>query len=168
MYEEFLRLGQAVERAFARLAVARGYAVRVAPRRADCNEHWDLALRRDDALAELRVDVKGRKRLQRGGELQDEWHWVELHGVRPHDAGWLYGGRAELITFETQRDFVLVERERLMDIVEALVPPSSPHVGYAPSAKYRLYSRADRADLLTLIETTHLRAAAWAVWPKHE
>jgi hypothetical protein len=163
---EFLRVGKLVEHACAQLAAARGYTVRAATPRQDIHEHWDLAMRRAGAAGadELRVEVKGLKAPQRGAAKQDQWHWIELRGVK--DAGWLYGGLAHLVAFETLDAFVLVNRERLIDLVEALVPPTSPHVGVALGAKYRLYTRERRNDLLTLIETQHLRDAAWEIWPK--
>ena len=164
MYKNFLRSGQVIEQAFARLAEARGYRVRAASFQADCNEHWDVEI--SNSEHSKKVDVKGMKRLERSGSLQDQWHWIELHSVRPRDPGWLYGGKSDLIAFETKADFVLADRFELMDLVERLVPPSSARVGYAPSSKYKLYSRDGRPDLLTLIETDKIREIAWQVWNK--
>lgn len=162
--EGFLRRGQRVEKAFAELAVRHGCSVRFATRMQDIDEHWDLAIA--DSEGEVLVDVKGMKSLERGSPSQDKWHWIELHGVRRTDPGWLYGGKADLIAFETEGDFVMIERERLIDLVERLVAKDTPRVGLALSAAYRLYSRPDRDDLMTLIETKHIREQAYAIWAK--
>lgn len=164
MYKSFFKTGQVVEQAFARLAVARGYQVRAATFQADCNEHWDLEISSRDHVK--KIDVKGMKRLERSASLQDKWHWIELHGVRERDPGWLYGGTSDLIAFETQADFVLADRFDLMDLVERLVPTNSPRVGLASNSKYKLYGRDGRHDLLTLIETDRIREIAWQVWNK--
>ena len=128
------------------------------------NEHWDVRIVNHES--NLCVDVKSRKKISRAASTaQDTWVWIELHSVRPDDAGWLYG-YADLVAFERLHDFVLVERERLIRLVEELVPPTAPFASYAAAARYKLYGREGRSDILTQIEMRHIEVIAWAIWNK--
>ncbi|MDH7489481.1 MAG: hypothetical protein QHH80_08225 [Anaerolineae bacterium] len=62
----------------------------------DINAHWDMVI--SYGVKTFKVDVKAMKRISRGDQAkQDAYHWVELHGVRANDEGWLFGGQADLI-----------------------------------------------------------------------
>jgi hypothetical protein len=107
------------------------------------------------------------KRISRqDADVQDTWHWIELHGVRAKDPGWLYGGKADLLAFERRASFLLVRRTRLMELVEELV--DFDHVVETPlDAKYAIYSRARRSDeRLTMIETARMEPIKWDEWAK--
>jgi hypothetical protein len=165
MQQGFLEAGQAVERNLARVAQRQGWVTVEATKQQDMREHWDVCL--VSPTERLRVDVKARKKESRSNSTtQDQWVWLELHGVNPGNAGWLYGGLAELIAFERTDDFVLVERKRLIRRVEELVPRDSKWVDWASDAKYKLYGRKDRADIITMIEMHHLVEIAWDIWQK--
>ncbi|MRJ02489.1 MAG: hypothetical protein GXO19_05940 [Epsilonproteobacteria bacterium] len=144
--------------ALLRSILERRYEVISATPWEDIYEHWDLYL----PLPNIRIDVKAMKKIERSDpEPQDRWHWIELHGVRPWDRGWLYGGRADYIAFETVRTFLLVPRRALQRLVEEVVERdilvSSP-----TEAFYRVYKRPNRPDRITLIETELLRSIAIA------
>ncbi len=100
------------------------------------------------------VDVKRMKRLSRRGEQQNKYTCLELHGAHPNNQGWLYGGRADLIAFEQEQSYLLVWRERLIDVVEFRV--SLERVGNSSQAIYKTYSRRDN-ERITWIETSLLR-----------
>jgi hypothetical protein len=101
--------GLRAEERFAALARARGYHLTPASSAQNIHEHWDWLMVRDEER--LRVDVKAQKRLSRqDAGVQDAWVWVELHGVRPYDRGWLYDGQADLLVFEQRASFLLVVR----------------------------------------------------------
>ena len=162
--------GKRAEHLFSRVAQTNGWHVTAAHRHNDINEHWDCRIEREQCderhgAERYRVDVKAMKRQSRSdAEPQDSWTWLELHGVRKNDQGWLYGGHAELIAFETRNSFVLVERIALMDLVESLVDPRSERVHRAYEAKYRLYSRPNRHDIITMVEMDKIRPVAWDEW----
>jgi len=126
----------------------------------DSHQHWDVLLKND-----CKVDVKAMKRIQRADEsVQDEWTWVELHGVRPHDRGWLYG-QSKIIAFETNDSFLLVKREDLISLVHKYVNFDTK-VNYAREAKYKVYQRKGRADEITMIETEKLKEILYKEWKK--
>lgn len=164
MYKSFVQAGKQTEKQFAEIATRRGWLCEFASHRADCNEHWDVKITREP-LSFL-VDVKGRKRIGRSGQLQDEWIWLELHGVREKDMGWLYGGCADLIAFEMPDSFMLVDRDRLIDLVEELVPPTAERVEISDQAKYKIYQRYGRRDLITMIESVKIQPIAFQIWSK--
>jgi hypothetical protein len=107
------------------------------------------------------------KRIQRSDDdVQDQWTWVELHGVRPHDKGWLHG-EAKLIAFETKNVFLIVKRLDLITLVHKYVNFDLT-VNYAREAQYKVYQRKDRADQITLIETDKLKEILYAKWEKFD
>ena len=106
------------------------------------------------------------KRLsRRDSSVQDEWIWIELHGVREHGRGWLYDGKAELMAFEKKGSFVVVRRDDLIKLVEQLVDVNTT-AHSARAARYKVYSRPGRPDRITMIETKKLAGISWDEWPK--
>jgi hypothetical protein len=115
---------------------------------------------------QYKVDVKSMKRLSRyDAKAQDEWVWIELHGVRANDAGWLYGGKADLIAFEKQHSFIIVMRTRLASLIPELVNMNTL-VRSPREAKYQVYNRPGRPDRITLIQTEKLHNIKWDEWAK--
>jgi len=105
------------------------------------------------------------KRIQRSDDnVQDEWTWVELHGVRPKDDGWLHG-EAKLIAFEIRDSFLIVKRLDLIDLVHRYVNFDLT-ANYAREAQYKEYQRKGRADKITLIETEKLKEILYKEWKK--
>jgi hypothetical protein len=154
--------GLRAEEQFAALARARGYHLTPASSAQNIHEHWDWLMVRDEER--LRVDVKAQKRLSRqDAGVQDTWVWVELHGVRPYDRGWLYDGQADLLAFEQRASFLLVVRLTLVDLVARLVDLTR-RVAVPAQATYAVYQRSGRPDALTLIEVARVREVAWDEW----
>ncbi len=159
-----LEIGQRAEDVFARIAIQKGWKVTAASNYANINDHWDLLIKR--GTEGYKVDVKGMKRLsRRDSNVQDEWIWIELHGVREHDRGWLYDGKAELMAFETKGSFAIVKRDDLIKLVEQVVDLNTT-VHSARAARYKVYSRPGRPDRITMIETEKLKSIEWDEWPK--
>jgi len=157
------RQGMRAETLFVELAKARGWRVQHASAQQDMHQHWDFEIARDEVR--MRLDVKAMKRQARGdARVQDTWTWLELRGVNVGNSGWLYGGQSDLIAFQTCTDFLLVRRLALIDLVEKLVDPELPRVQYAREAHYRVYSRAGRHDLITMVETERVREISEEVW----
>ncbi len=158
-----LELGQASENSFERVAGVHGWSVQPARGRHNIDEHWDYDI--SNGAQRFKVDVKAMKRLHRGdARVQDEWAWIELHGVREYDRGWLLDGKAELIAFERQRSFLLVERLKLIELVKRVVQRT--YVSSPNDAQYKVYSRRGRNDKLTLVEFKIIERMKWQLWLK--
>ena len=71
------------------------------------------------------------------------------------NAGWLYG-EADRIAFETQDNFIVVDRSSLIDYVENAVDMGKS-VKYSSQARYKTYRRAGRNDLLTMVELSEIK-----------
>jgi site-specific DNA-methyltransferase (adenine-specific) len=159
-----LEIGQKAEDVLGRIAAQRGWKVTVASNYANINDHWDLLI--EKGVERYRVDVKGMKRLsRRDSSVQDKWIWIELHGVRETDRGWLYDGKAELIAFEKEGAFLIVRRDDLIKLVGQLVDMNTT-VHSAKAAGYKVYSRPGRPDKITMVETEKLKSIEWDEWPK--
>jgi hypothetical protein len=161
-----------VQDEFAWLAERRGWTVTRASGAQDRGEHWDVCIQRGGQS--YRVDVKARSKIQRRDPLpQDTWHWVELRGIV--DDGWLFGGKADLIAFQTSDSFVLVPRGDLALHVRYHVDPEDAVADPRRSA-YRVYHRRDTGEstrpratgadrgVLTLIPMGRLRRLAYDEW----
>ncbi|MEW5718424.1 MAG: hypothetical protein AB1817_07360 [Chloroflexota bacterium] len=159
-----LERGESAEQQFARLAVARGYRVTASTGRQDIDEHWDLLISKPGET--YRVDIKAMKRIARNdARAQDAWVWIELRGVRPGERGWLFGGKADWIAFERAASFVIVPRAALVALIPKIVDAKS-RVTKPAAAKYKVYQRAHRPDLLTLVEMAQLDKIKIAEWEK--
>ena len=95
----------------------------------------------------IRVDVKSRKRIHRGGDKQDEYVWIEFVG-NSGKKGWLYG-EATHIAFERQRDFVVVPRSNLANLCEDIV--CDEFVSSPANAHLMRYQRPNKKDQCSLI-----------------
>ena len=155
---ENLERGLRAQDKFEKILKREGFSVKHATSEEDMNEHWDLKALKEGK--EFRIEVKAMKKISRQDkEPQDKWHWIELHGVRKNDEGWLYGGKADFIAFETKSSFLLVKRKDLVDLVDKTVNKNE-FVDSPYKAKYKVYQRKNRPDKLTLIETSKLRGIA--------
>ncbi len=161
---ENLDRGLKAQDIFESLAKEKGWNVKHATKQQDINEHWDLRLLKDKY--DVNIEVKAMKKLSRNdSDTQDEWHWIELHGVRKNDNGWLYGAKSDYIAFETKRSFLIVNRKKLIELVEKLVD-FTQNVSSPKDAKYKIYKRKNRFDKITLIETSKIKEIAKAEWEK--
>jgi len=162
--KDSLAIGAKAEDVFKGLAMVRMWVVKDATEDQNINEHWDYLLQKGSE--KYRVDVKAIKRVSRNAPgVQDKLVWIELHGVRSKDRGWLYDGKADLISFEKKESFVIVLRTELIKLVESLVDFKTM-VRRAVEAKYRIYSRPGRPDQITLVETEKLKTIKWDEWMK--
>jgi hypothetical protein len=154
-------LGQKAEDIFANIAAERGWEVKPASASENIDDHFDYRIKKDKEL--YKVEVKGKKRIQRADvDTQAELVWIELHGVRIHDAGWLFG-KADLVAFQTNASFSIVKRLDLVAQVCKLIDYKSK-VTSPKDALYKTYSRAGRSDILTMIRYEDLKRVLWAEW----
>lgn len=143
-------MGQKAEQQFRALAIARGYVVADAGSEADRKQHVDFIVNGK------KVEVKSAKRISRQGEVQYEKIWVELQGVTGH-RGWLFGG-ADMIAFQTQDGFMLIDKNELRAIVRDKVQQT--FVNRPEEALYKQYRRSGRLDVMTLVEASEVEARA--------
>ena len=157
-------LGDIAEDVFRRLAAERDWELTDATFEENVSEHWDYLMVK--GKHSYKIDVKAMKRLSRDdSSVQDKWVWIELHGVRPYDKGWLYDGKADLISFEKISSFIIVKRTDLIMLVKSLVDDKTL-VHRSREAKYKIYNRQGRPDKITLIETDKLSSIKWDEWVK--
>ena len=162
--KDSLKMGDRAEDKFVEIASRKGWKVSTSIKDSDIHEHWDFLIRKGEKA--FKVDVKARKRISRNeANQQDEWIWLELHGVREKDSGWLYGGLADLLAFETSESFVIVRRTDVIDLVDKLVD-TKEQVPRPEEARYKVYSRSGRPDKITLIQLEKLRGLLNREWRK--
>jgi hypothetical protein len=159
--KDCLELGQTAEDIFAKLATERGWEVKPASAGENIDDHFDYRIRKEKEL--YKVEVKGKKRIQRAdASTQEELVWIELHGVRIHDAGWLFG-KADLIAFQMNASFRIIKRQDLVALVCKLIDYKSK-VDSPKEALYKTYARAGRSDILTMLRYDDLKGILWAEW----
>lgn len=142
----YLKEGQKIEDKFSTLFEN----IKKATVTQDMNDHWDVEI-------SYKIDVKSLKKLSRSDEKTNEnYHWVEIRGVK--DGGWLYSGKASHYAFETEDYWVVVSKEALKDLIREKVEKT--YVANSWEALYKLYSRAGRTDIITIVKTIDLMARA--------
>ena len=122
----------------------------------DMKDHYDVCLITNVSIV-TKVDVKGIKKISRNYDNVDEnYHWIEIKGA---NGGWLYGGKSDRISFETEDYFIDVETEKLKDFIKKKV--KKEYVQTPEEALYKLYHRRkDKTDLLTRVKTIDLMRIA--------
>lgn len=159
--KDCLEVGQKAEDIFATIAARRGWEVQSASASENIDDHFDYRIKNEKEI--YRVEVKGKKRISRvDANPQEELVWIELHGVRIHDAGWLFG-KADLIAFQMHASFRIVKRQDLVALVCKSIDYKSK-VNSPRDALYKTYSRAGRSDILTMLRYEDLKGILWAEW----
>jgi len=154
------QMGQAAESSFSGLLATRG-SVREAST-PEQMQHVDFILTTNGQ--EIKYEVKARKKVMRGhAQATDETVWIEFLNVRG-DLGWLYG-KAHYIAFERADDFVIVNREKLIEMAEAKCQLQQK-VSSAGQALYRGYTRYGRNDLVSMVYMTDIESIAHEIWQK--
>ncbi len=161
--KDSLELGERAEALFATLAKKLGWKVSPSSKDENIDEHWDFLIEKEGIA--YKVEVKSRKRISRDdGGTQSELTWIELHGVRPKDTGWLFG-KADLIAFEKENSFILVKKFDLLIIVNKKVDPVAK-VRDPKGAVYKIYKREGRKDKLTLLPMKDVEEIKFMEWQK--
>lgn len=149
-HEAVLR-GVMAEIAFAETAKACGWSTKSSTSYQDAVEHWDYTMLGYNQS--YRVEVKARKKIARKDQnCQDTYVWIEIVGIGKNNKGWLHG-KSDLIAFEREHDFLLVNRLDLIALVKKVV--QRVFVKYPDEAVYRLYRFRDKEEL-TLIPVNDL------------
>ena len=153
-------MGSSAELLFSRVAVGNGWTCTKTGTDADMHKHQDFILSKESSFT---VDVKAMKRISRSdAQANEEWVWLELHGVREHDAGWLMGTHgADWIAFEQKTSFLIFDRRKLASWITTQYDPTAPAVTRAKDAKYRKYERRKQHkqrgfDVIMLASIKHM------------
>jgi hypothetical protein len=99
------------------------------------------------------VDVKAMKRVTRSGKRQTRFLWVEFRNVAGMN-GWLYG-KQDWLAFEKRDGFLFVRREHLKELAIELCDTET-YVDKASDALYKVYSRRDADDVISMIKYSDL------------
>ena len=160
---ECLQTGLGAEQLFDQIAESKSLEIKNAKRRENIQKHIDKYV--TDDVGTWSVDIKARKKTRRSDDnAQDDWIWIEFQNVRGN-SGWLYG-EADRIAFETQDNFIIVDRSSLIDYVENAVDMGKA-VKYSSQARYKTYRRANRNDLLTMVELSEIKKnCEYFIWEK--
>ncbi|MBI5963388.1 MAG: hypothetical protein HY863_07945 [Chloroflexi bacterium] len=161
--KDSLELGEKAEAHFVELARQSGWKVSASSKAENIDEHWDYRIEKDKE--NFKVEVKSAKRVHRNdNRIQFDFTWVEIHGVRPNDTGWLFG-KADLIAFEKQNSFIFVKRLDLLAVVNKKVNLVAK-VNDPKDALYKIYRRDGRKDKLTLLPASDIEAIKFMEWNK--
>lgn len=155
-------MGNVAEELFKKTAIENRFIYFPSTAYTDMKEHVDCVIYKCNER-EYGVEIKGLKRISRSGEPQDKQIWIELHGVNQGNDGWLFGGHADIIAFQTKTGFYLVKRTELIKLVNGLVN-FNIIVDYPEQAQFCIYQRSGRLDKLTLIPTCLLKTIWNIFW----
>ena len=161
--KDSLELGEKAEARFVEIAHRSGWKVAASTKAENIDEHWDYQIKKGEE--KYKVEVKSAKRVHRDDDkIQFEYTWVEIHGVRPKDTGWLFG-KADFIAFEKQNSFIFVKRLDLLAVVNKKVNLVAK-VRDPKDALYKIYRRDGRKDKLTLLPASDHEAIKFMEWNK--
>lgn len=129
-----------------------GYETRESTREEDIYKHVDFwAVGKAGKV--YGFDAKARKSLTRGDAPQDEWTFVEWRNTQGYP-GWLVQG-CDILCFERLEDILLVKREELLSFCTQRTNREL-FVDKASDAKYCMFTRPNRKDLISLFRFSDL------------
>jgi hypothetical protein len=153
--------GSNAEKSFKDILISEGMSVRDASIQEQIS-HVDFIVTFNNQIT--RYEVKSRKKINRNdNDSQDELVWIEIQNVRG-DLGWLYGA-SDYIVFEREKDFIVVDREKLADFI-TLKCNLRKIARRASEALYIKYQRWGRNDCLTLIQNSDIESLAKKIYLK--
>ena len=121
------------------------------------SEKWDVKL-------EIKFDVKALKKVKREDDVSDEnIHWVELK-ANNGSQGWLYSEEEVILAFETNDYWILVSKLKLQKLISE---KCSKKEHCKKPELYKLYNRAERKDVITLVKTIDLIFISDKMIPKN-
>lgn len=150
--------------AFREVALSRNYRLQP-PSASQKANHVDFVMlgqSKNKATISVTVDVKGFP-----PKSSDKWTWIELKNAKGR-AGWVYQ-EADFIAFERRNDFLIVSRKKLVNWLNTTpkVKFDLPSVNKPWQAKYRLYSRPEKKEIITqILSQDLLDIPETQIWPK--
>lgn len=147
--------GEKSENGYKNILISRGFIVRDATL-AEQLKHIDLFVNYNGV--EVGFEIKARKKINRSdSSFQDSLVWIEIKNVNGDD-GWLFG-QANYIVFEREKDFIVIDREKLVSFVMSTCDFTKT-VCSAKEALYCNYQRKGRRDSITLIKNIDIESLA--------
>lgn len=101
---------------------------------------------------EIKIDHRAPKKINRWDkEINENIHWIELVNVRG-DKGWLYGD-IDYFCFETSDYLIYIEKKKLQSFIAF---KCKDKIKTETKDLYKLYTRKNRKDKITLVKTIDL------------
>jgi hypothetical protein len=161
---ECFTYGKKVEQVLFDLFSSKGYEVKKSTALQDMKLHADFFFK-GKCGTWYTIDVKGMRKLnRRDSERQDEWTAIEFQNAWGN-VGWTVKG-AFMIAFERKNDFILIKRTDLLDFVNERVDRTT-FASQASLAKYIIYRRPSRQDLMSFIRLEDLPKDKIKIWKKN-
>ena len=151
---------------FKEIAARRKYKLK-RPTRVQKLAHIDTLLAGLDAQKKTSLVSLDIKYITPGAKISPKWQWLELRDSQGRP-GWIYK-EADFIVFERKIDFILVNRKNLVEWINSTskIRYDLPSVKSGWQAKYRLFQRPKKKDLITQIQTDDLlKISNTTIWDK--
>lgn len=151
-WSDIFKLGDKAEAYFAKLCKDRGNEYFKSDISTDMKKHIDCYVLTEDNRR-VSVDVKAIKKTSRQGKFDDSVQWIEFKNTYG-GKGWLYG-EADIIAFQFNSGFYLVNRESLVEYCNTLLENAQTfHKKYVkqPIPFYEKYTRHNCKDLVMKVK----------------
>lgn len=130
------QMGMDAEKRFVGIMKKNGHKIAKSTSKQDMFEHWDYLVN-----GKVKAEVKGLKKARRSdNSTKNDWIYVEFRNVKGED-GWLYG-KADVVCFEQEEGFLVVNRSSLVELAETLVKTTFTD----RPTPYKSYKRRNRPD----------------------
>lgn len=144
--------GDRAENRFKEICIKNGYSIKESSFNENVQKHIDVYIQKK--IRWFGVDIKAKKRISRNNPTpQSKYIWIEFKNVNGR-VGWIYG-KADYVAFELDEGFILVKRKELALFAEKTVDFNSV-VNKAEEAIYKIYTRKDKKDQISLILSSDL------------
>lgn len=150
-YVKEIKYGKDSEKRFIEFMQSNGCEVTKSSTHDDIYSHFDYYVKKGNHT--YKFEVKGKKKNRRSDQKQsDDITWIELKGITGHN-GWVFG-QSDYIAFEHNNGFLLVKREKVVEIVFKKLIQNGFKEG---RDMYQLYNRNGRDDLIVKIKMSDLK-----------
>lgn len=151
--EETTSMGTQAEKAFVKYCQDHNFRLRPATKYENTVLHYDYVVELQRQQVYLRVEVKSIKSRRRGLPPDPRVIFVELRDIHGNP-GWLYGA-SDMVAFQQPDNFIFIKRQDLLRVVEQIRPQC--RVALQSGIHHTLYSRANRHDLLLVLDTDDIK-----------
>ena len=153
--DDSIQRGAEGESNFEKACQNNNYTATKSTKKQDMYDHIDYWVKNKKGKT-MAFDVKGRKKTSRSCKgYSNDWVWIEFKNVQGKE-GWIKG-KADFIAFELENSFLIVKRAELRELCKKLIKDTKTRVTSAKDARYLLYSRKDRKDILTQIKLSDIK-----------
>ncbi len=153
--DDSIQRGDKGESNFVTACWKKGYQATKSTKHQDIYDHIDYWVKNKKGETKG-FDVKGRKKTSRNSKgYNNDWIWIEFKNVQGKK-GWIKG-KADFIAFELEDTFLIVKRVELRELCKKLITDTKTRVTNARDAKYLLYTRKGRKDVVTQIKLSDIK-----------